>query len=266
MEFNEHFCCRFLAGRQWRAKGVPVRVCGGWKSTQNPRQSYGESVDPSWRLYPGTSHTLFSGLEETRKMHVVQILTQKESPAIRNKIPYYIFKRKISSRYPIHFEWWEEKNNSMVKEDFFQITKRDWAEKFREIRHTVALKLLSRPYAAPLQPHDPLPPWMGDWAEWVQWADWVNAITQTHLHFTSSFRDLQHVEKWEIYFFSVQCDQCGTKKELFHFHSRDQSFTSEYRKVPFWCTDRDRTEKSKFPIFQHAENLWMKSWNARVSV
>ena len=41
---------------------------------------------------------------------------------------------------------------------------------------------------------------MGDWAEWVQWADWVDAVTQTQLHFTSSFKDFQCVGKWKVFF------------------------------------------------------------------
>ena len=78
----------------------------------------------------------------------------------------------------------------------------------------VALKLCSRPYAAPLQHHGPLSPWMGDWAEWVQWADWVNAIAQTQVHFTSSFKDLQ-LKNRKSTLFSLVRDQCGTEKELF---------------------------------------------------
>ena len=53
---------------------------------------------------------------------------------------------------------------------------------------------------------------MGDWAEWVQWADWEDAMTQTQLHFTSSFKVFQYVDQSESTLFSVRRDQCGTKK------------------------------------------------------
>ena len=72
---------------------------------------------------------------------------------------------------------------------------------------------------------------MGDWAEWMKWADWLNAITQTQLHFPSSFKVFQHVDKSKSTLFSFVRDQCGTKKVLFHFHISSQSVTSDNKKV-----------------------------------
>ena len=56
---------------------------------------------------------------------------------------------------------------------------------------------------------------MGDWAEWMPWADRVDAITQTPLHFTSSFKRFSAWRKLRKCSFSVRRDQCGTKKVLF---------------------------------------------------
>ena len=59
------------------------------------------------------------------------------------------------------------------------------------------------------------------------------------------------------------------KKVLFHCHSCNQSVTwshpriEKYCFMPHWSR---RTEKQYFSIFQHTEELWMRKWNAAVSV
>ena len=78
---------------------------------------------------------------------------------------------------------------------------------------TVALKSLSRPYAAPLQHHGPLPPingrlgGMGD----MGWLGGCNhKDTSAFQFFIQSFLICWKMGKY----FSVRCDQCGTRKYL----------------------------------------------------
>ena len=99
---------------------------------------------------------------------------------------------------------------------------------------------------------------MGDWAEW---ADWANAITQTQVHFPSSFKAFRRVEKCDrIFFRSVAT--CGTKN---HFSTLGCDWLINHGygngKALFSChNDRERT-KNKV-LFQFFNMLKSFEWGS----
>ena len=118
--------------------------------------------------------------------------------------------------------------------------------------HTVALRLLFGPYAAPLQHHGPLPPLMGDWAAW---ADWVDPITDTSA-FEFLFQSFSACWKMGKSFFHSVATSVAQRSTFLFSDVTDWLRLWKWKStffVPHW----PRTNENK--VLSHFSTCWRSS-------